>query len=93
MDNLTLSSSCEEITMFSEDLPQVVCNLTSSKIKTDNILSKDVEERSWCLEVGGGDGDRPCFLVEVMVWDGAVRCSWLIFIDELSLILENELFI
>ena len=62
MGKLTLSSGCEEITMFSEDLPHVVCNLTSSKIKTDNILSKDVEERSWCLEVGGGGGDGPCFV-------------------------------
>ena len=64
MDNLTLSSGCEEITMFSEDLPQVVCNLTSSKIKTDNILGKEVEERSWFWEAGGGGGggDGPCFV-------------------------------
>merc|ERR1711970_16894 len=41
-DNLTLSSGCEGITTLSEDLHQVVCKLTSSKIKTDNSMRKSI---------------------------------------------------
>merc|ERR1739846_98399 len=41
-DNLTLSSGSERITTFSEDLHEVVGELTSSKIKTDNGMGKSI---------------------------------------------------
>merc|ERR1712223_1479464 len=41
-DNLTLSSSGERVATLSEDLHQVVCELTSSKIKTDNSMGKGI---------------------------------------------------
>merc|ERR1712183_773554 len=41
-DNLTLGSGGERITTFSEDLHEVVCELTSSKIKTDNGMGKSI---------------------------------------------------
>ena len=70
-DNLTLSSGGKGITTLSEDLYQVVSELLFSKINTDNILGKEIEERSWFLEVGGGGGDGPCF---VGGGDGVGRC-------------------
>ena len=59
-----LSSGGKGITTLSEDLHQVVSELSFSKIKTDNILGKEVEERSWFWEAGGGGGggDGPCFV-------------------------------
>merc|ERR1711894_361938 len=41
-DNLTLSSGGERVATLSEDLHQVVCELTSSKIKTDNSMGKGI---------------------------------------------------
>merc|ERR1712000_702964 len=41
-DNLTLSSGGERITTFSKDLHEVVGELTSSKIKTDNGMGKSI---------------------------------------------------
>merc|ERR1712119_187664 len=41
-DNLTLSSGGEGVATFSEDLHQVVGELTSSKIKTDNGMGKSI---------------------------------------------------
>merc|ERR1712119_99725 len=41
-DNLTLGSGGEEVATFSEDLHQIVCELTSSKIKTDNGMGKSI---------------------------------------------------
>merc|ERR1719477_572248 len=42
MDNLTLSSGGERVATLSEDLHQVVGELTSSKIKTDNSMWKGI---------------------------------------------------
>merc|ERR1719245_611780 len=41
-DNLTLSSGGERVTSISEDLHEVVGELTSSKIKTDNSMGKGI---------------------------------------------------
>merc|ERR1712165_386986 len=41
-DNLTLSSGGERVATLSEDLHQVVGELTSSKIKTDNSMGKGI---------------------------------------------------
>merc|ERR1712168_1537853 len=41
-DNLTLSSGGERVAPLSEDLHQVVGELTSSKIKTDNSMGKGI---------------------------------------------------
>merc|ERR1712215_153885 len=41
-DNLTLSSGGERVSTLSEDLHQVVGELTSSKIKTDNSMGKGI---------------------------------------------------
>merc|ERR1712179_418466 len=41
-DNLTLSSGGERVTTLSEDLHQVVGELTASKIKTDNSMGKGI---------------------------------------------------
>merc|ERR1712121_576607 len=41
-DNLTLSSGCERVATLSEDLHQVVGELTSSKVKTDNGMGKGI---------------------------------------------------
>merc|ERR1719500_1149118 len=41
-DNLTLSSGGERVATLSEDLHQVVGELTSSKIKTDNGMRKSI---------------------------------------------------
>merc|ERR1719270_200430 len=41
-DNLTLSSGGERVATFSEDLHQVVGELTSSKVKTDNGMGKGI---------------------------------------------------
>merc|ERR1712064_57946 len=41
-DNLTLSSGGERVATLSEDLHQVVGELTSSKVKTDNSMGKDI---------------------------------------------------
>merc|ERR1711936_266834 len=41
-DNLTLSSGGERVATLSEDLHQVVGELTSSKIKTDNGMGKGI---------------------------------------------------
>merc|ERR1712079_754707 len=41
-DNLTFSSGCERVATLSEDLHQVVGELTSSKIKTDNCMGKGI---------------------------------------------------
>merc|ERR1711905_30762 len=41
-DNLTLSSGGEGVATFGEDLHQVVGELTSSKIKTDNSMGKGI---------------------------------------------------
>merc|ERR1719507_2551077 len=41
-DNLTLSSGGERVATFSEDLHEVVGELTSSKIKTDNGMGKSI---------------------------------------------------
>merc|ERR1712128_240206 len=41
-DNLTLSSSGERVATLSEDLHEVVGQLTSSKIKTNNSMGKGI---------------------------------------------------
>merc|ERR1719474_2234143 len=41
-DDLTLSSGGERVATFSEDLHQVVGELTSSKIKTDDCMGKGI---------------------------------------------------
>merc|ERR1719397_769114 len=41
-DNLTFSSGGEGVATLSEDLHQVVCELTSSKIKTDNSVGEGI---------------------------------------------------
>merc|ERR1719206_1487606 len=41
-DNLTLSSGGERVATLSEDLHQVVGELTSSKIKTDNSMGEGI---------------------------------------------------
>merc|ERR1712215_213954 len=41
-DNLTFSSGCERVATLSEDLHQVVGELTSSKVKTDNGMGKGI---------------------------------------------------
>merc|ERR1712012_324959 len=42
MDNLTLSSGSEGVATLSEDLHQVVGELTSSKVKTDNSMGEGI---------------------------------------------------
>merc|ERR1719187_2402309 len=42
MDNLPLSSGGEGVATLSEDLHQVVCELTSSKIQTDNGMGESI---------------------------------------------------
>merc|ERR1719483_1033431 len=46
-DNLTFSSGGERVTTFSENLHQVVCKFTSSKIKTDNSMGKGITFIDW----------------------------------------------
>merc|ERR1719495_2347125 len=41
-DNLTLSSGGERVTTFCKDLHEVVCELTASKIKTDNSMGESI---------------------------------------------------
>merc|ERR1719266_256973 len=46
-DNLTLSSGGERVATLSKDLHQVVGELTSSKIKTDNSMGKGITFIDW----------------------------------------------
>merc|ERR1712226_1632231 len=46
-DNLTLSSGGERVTTLSEDLHQVVGELTASKIKTDNSMGEGITFIDW----------------------------------------------
>merc|ERR1740128_855832 len=46
-DNLTFSSGGERVATLSEDLHQVVGELTTSKIKTDNGMGKSITFINW----------------------------------------------
>merc|ERR1712106_1271747 len=46
-DNLTLSSGGERVATFGEDLHQVVGQLTSGKVKTDNSMGKSITFIDW----------------------------------------------
>merc|ERR1719431_402007 len=47
MDNLTLSSGGEGVTTLSQDLHEVVGELTASKIKADNSMGKGITFIDW----------------------------------------------
>merc|ERR1712083_929897 len=46
-DNLTLSSGGEGVATFCKDLHEVVCELTASKIKTDNSMGESITFIDW----------------------------------------------
>merc|ERR1719154_106418 len=46
-DNLTFSSSGERVSTLSEDLHQIVGQLTASKVKTDNSMGESITFIDW----------------------------------------------